>query len=342
MADGAQVFGRVLHFFDLQGTISPMSYGRDFGALALLALLVPVGGCSDSESPRVANCKAGTLGCPCDAVTHCVIGLSCVSGACVEDGPSTGGATGTGGSSVSASGGKADGDDTGGVSSGETGGTTPASGGSATGGSATGGEDASGGNESTGGGPGSGGDDASGGSGDGGSGAGGSGGSSESAGAPGTGGTDNPGTGGSSTEGSLITNGDFSQGSTGWKLEGSGTLAVRDGAACVALDSTDEVSLGWPPDASSAAKLNGGTPYTLSYRAKSSDPKIGVTAKVGHAADPWTTLMEEPDTVGSSWGLLSHTFTPESADDAAGVVFKMSGAKGEVCFDDVVLKPAQS
>ncbi|MBN1605817.1 MAG: carbohydrate binding domain-containing protein [Polyangiaceae bacterium] len=313
-----------------------MSYGRAVRALVFLASLVlEAGACSDSESPKLANCEAGTLGCPCDARTRCVIGLSCVSGSCVELGPASGGATGTGGGSVTATGGQTDDEDTGGVSGGATGGTTQASGGSSTGGSATGGADATGGDEA------SGGHEASGGSGEAGSGAGGTGGGPESAGAPGSGGMDDPGTGGSSTAGNLVTNGDFSQGSTGWQLEGSGTLAITDGAACVALESADEVFLGWPPDASSAAKLDGGTRYSLSYRAKSSDSKIGVTTKVGHAADPWTTLMEETDTVGSSWGPFSHSFTPESSDDAAGVVFRMSGASGEVCFDDVVLKPAQ-
>ena len=306
-----------------------VSHCRGFAVLAFLAFAVlGATACSDSESPRLANCRAGTLGCPCDAATRCVIGLSCVSGSCVDLGTAEGGATGTGGSNAAATGGKTYDRATGGGPGGADG-TTQASGGSTIGGSATGGADATGGNE------------ASGGSEDAGSGAGGSSGGSESAGAPSTGGTDSLGTGGSAAAGNLIPNGDFSQGSTGWKLEGSGTMAVTDGAMCVALDSADEVSLGWPPDASSAAKLDGGTKYTLSYRAKSSDSKIGVTAKVGHAADPWTTLMEESDTVGSSWGPLSHTFTPESTDDAAGVVFKMSGAKGEVCFADVVLKPAQ-
>jgi hypothetical protein len=314
-----------------------MSYCRGVGVLSSLALLViEAGACSGAESPRVANCAPGTLGCPCDTATRCVVGLSCISGSCVDLGSANGGATGTGGTSVSATGGMADGKDTGGGSGGGTGGTMQASGGSATGGvEATGGAEATGGEEA------SGGEETSGGSGEAGSAAGGSSGGSDSGGAPGTGGTDTSSTGGSSTEGNLIPNGDFSQGTTGWKLEGSGTLAVRDGAACVAIDSADEVFLGWPPDASSAAKLNGGTQYSLSYRAKSSGANIGVTAKVGHAADPWTTLMEEPDTVGSSWTSLSHSFTPESADDAAGVVFTMAGAQGEVCFDDVVLKPAQ-
>jgi hypothetical protein len=311
-----------------------MSHGRAVVALAFLAGLVfEAGACSDSESPRVANCEPGTLGCPCDTGARCATGLSCLSGSCVDLGPGSGGTTATGGGAGD--------EDTGGVPGAGTGGTTQTSGGSATGGSAAGGRDAVGGTEASGGNDASGGDDASGGSGETGSGAGGPSGGSDSAGAPGTGGTDNPGTGGSSTEGNLIENGDFSQGNAGWTLEGSGSLAVTDGAACVALDSADEVFLGWPPDASSAATLDGGTQYTLSYRAQSSDPRIGVTAKVGHAADPWTTLLEEPDTVGSSWSTFSHSFTPESTDDAAGVVFRMSGAAGEVCFDDVVLRPAQ-
>lgn len=317
-----------------------MSCTHSLGVLTVLGwVLFEVSACS-SEPPRLVGCTPGTIGCSCTSGNQCGIGLTCVTGTCIELGATTGGSSGTGGGVTASGANSSGGNAMGGISSqgtggaDATGGAVQATGGAAGNGFATGGA-------------GTGGGELTGGTGDGGSataGAPATGGSEEggstSAGAPGTGGAPDNAGGSGPEESNIISNGDFSQDTTGWKLEGGGTMTVTDGALCVTLDSADEVLVGWPPEASEAALLDGGTSYTLSYRAKSSSSDISVAIKVGHAADPWTTLLEESDSVESSWTALSHTFTPESTDDAAGVVFKMSGATGEVCFDDVVLQPA--
>ncbi len=171
-------------------------------------------------------------------------------------------------------------------------------------------------------------------------------------GSTGTGGTDTLGTGGGAGQGglilgpNLITNGDFSNGQTGWLLtapSGSGiTLSVADGQLCVTFPAGtyQEATLGWPADATQAVALPAGESFQFSFQASSTPSLAQFGDLVGPATGSnRTDFQSTNDSLFGGIQMFSHTFTSQG-DSGAGVAFNLNslGAAATVCFDNVALE----
>lgn len=181
-----------------------------------------------------------------------------------------------------------------------------------------------------------------------GGGAAGTGGSPATSGNGGAGASDQPSGGGAGDNGvggmsgggpNLIANGDFSQGSTNWHFE-QGTAAVDSGHYCTSAITGSGMNpplFGWQNDGTPLS-LAGGQRYTLTYRASGS-AGAALHAKVSHAMTPWTPIDYDAaadDQLSSTLQTFTHSFTPSSADDNAGMVFIVKSGQ-DICIADVTL-----
>jgi hypothetical protein len=154
------------------------------------------------------------------------------------------------------------------------------------------------------------------------------------------------GTGGQTGGGTnLVTNGDFSNGETGWgipSMMGSVSHAVTNGAFCVTLSSAAaSVTVGYPAGATAPLQITGGTSYRFSYQASVSASNTTFEAKVGQTQMPY-------DATGSDWPTepvsatlqpFTHTFMRSASDSSMGVAFNLMGGPSTVCIDNVSLAP---
>lgn len=146
----------------------------------------------------------------------------------------------------------------------------------------------------------------------------------------GTGGT------GGVPEGSLIENGDFSAGETGWELEGDGSVNVSDGEYCMTLDSAGTLHLDWPTEFEPAS-LEAGASYVFSYVVYYSGEEPTVSVKLGQPVDPYNAFAEGEIDASTSPTTFMQAFDVD-ADDRAGIRFTIEGPSGsEVCIDNVAL-----
>jgi hypothetical protein len=144
----------------------------------------------------------------------------------------------------------------------------------------------------------------------------------------------NPGT-------NLITNGDFSQGTTLWGTvpAPSLTLNVTGNELCVNA-STTLITLAWPQNSTMAAlTLSMSATYTLSYMARATQSTLTVDAKVGHTTAPYTADFETPsDSVTTMLQPFTHTFMPPQDDSSTGLAFAFTSSGSQsVCFQSVSL-----
>ena len=269
-----------------------------------------------SASANIGNCTVGTDSCACYSNSTCDPGLECSAATtlCSAAGASTGG-TSSGAAGAA------------GVGGGEAAAGTPSNGGGVTGGiadSSGGVTDSSGGATATGGQDPSGGTDASGGA-------------SEAGGTTGLGGSSN------GVGVNLVTNGDFANQASSWRITDSTTaetnaFTIVAGALCVSGSSGSSFSIGWPADASDAISVETGAAYTFSFRMRGDF--VSLEAKVGGVYDPWPTVFSEGSlSTVSAWTTISRTFTPDSDEAAAGLVFNVyfDAGAGQLCVDDVSL-----
>ena len=163
-------------------------------------------------------------------------------------------------------------------------------------------------------------------------------GTSGNAGTTGTAGT----SGGAGTSGdagssgmNLVTNGDFSGGSTDWHVEGGGTLEVMNGQLCVSGWNTASL-LGWA-SGGAPVTLSQGVPYRLSYQASASAGSAMMHVKIGLADPPYTADHEADVTLSSSLQSFMHMFTPAQNDARTGIAFTFSGNanNNRICLDNV-------
>lgn len=139
---------------------------------------------------------------------------------------------------------------------------------------------------------------------------------------------------------SLIPNGDFANGISGWKVEQTGgrsdlTTQAED-ALCVESDGDVHFTIGWPADASDSARLERGI-YQLSFRVQGIEADVNV--KVGHAYEPYTALHEFAwKSSHDGWERRVAVFRTDG-DDATGLAFFVHLDGGSVCLDDVKLSP---
>ena len=140
----------------------------------------------------------------------------------------------------------------------------------------------------------------------------------------------------------LITNGDFSDGSTNWQITQADigvTFGMSAGSYCVSLPSYSEAYFGWGNSLTSVA-IAASYGYTFSYTVSSSDSLYSFQAKIGHTVTPYTVVYSTTtDSPGPTPSTFTHNFTPASSDTSAGIAFYLyaysTGAT--VCFDDVSL-----
>jgi hypothetical protein len=145
----------------------------------------------------------------------------------------------------------------------------------------------------------------------------------------------------------LITNGDFSMGTSYWvpMPMADGMLATHSGPPpqlCVAVPSGEMVVLAWTP----GVMLSSGATYTFTYSAMAT-PAVTVDAKVGHSSSPYTADFETQsgsDAVSTSFSTFVHSFTAPTnpVETSAGIAFGIPqagnvGAAETVCFEEVSL-----
>ncbi|GAB3957830.1 glycoside hydrolase family 9 protein [Streptomyces sparsus] len=135
----------------------------------------------------------------------------------------------------------------------------------------------------------------------------------------------------------LLTNGDFSDGTTGWWWSEGSPGAVVDGRLCA------EVPAGTanPWDAivgQNDLALTAGESYTLRYTATSSVP-VTIRANVQMASEPYTAELSAADPVDGTAEPVEHVFTADADHTAAQLAFQVGGGEGDYtfCVDDVSL-----
>lgn len=147
--------------------------------------------------------------------------------------------------------------------------------------------------------------------------------------------TGSGGTGGGAGD-SLIVNGDFSDGETGWEVSGDGSVDVSSGEYCVTLNNAGTVYTDWPSGVDSTT-VRGGESYVFSYRLYYSGSAATVSVKIGQPVDPYNAYAEGAAAVTMSPQTFMQSFTMDS-DDQVGIRFTIDGDAGtRVCIDDVRL-----
>lgn len=141
--------------------------------------------------------------------------------------------------------------------------------------------------------------------------------------------------------GNLITNGNFSEGTTDWGIVSglNGTLVADAGAdmLCVSVPAGQEAGLAWLP----GAQLACGS-YSFSYSAVASqEGGFSIAVTVGHSSYPFQQDASWSDGVTTSWQEYQHPSSVpggEDGDTSAGLSFEFtSPVAQEVCFKDVSL-----
>ena len=149
--------------------------------------------------------------------------------------------------------------------------------------------------------------------------------------------TGNGGTGGV-PENSLIENGDFADGESGWELEGDASVDVSSGAYCMTLNNAGTLHLDWPAGFDPAS-LEAGLSYVFSYVVYYTGEEPSVSVKLGQPVEPYNAFAEGPVEASTSPQKFTQMFDIE-ANDQAGIRFSIdAGAGTEVCVDNVALVP---
>jgi hypothetical protein len=126
----------------------------------------------------------------------------------------------------------------------------------------------------------------------------------------------------------LLTNGDFSNGSTGW-----------NNTAVVSYFEIDVVAAGnvYDVNLSQTMTLVADTVYTVSFKAKASVART-MLAGLGLYHDPWTNVAESVS-LTTEWQTFTLTQTTTGfGDDNSRVLFDMGGEVGAISIDDVSVK----
>jgi endoglucanase len=131
----------------------------------------------------------------------------------------------------------------------------------------------------------------------------------------------------------LVTNGDFSSGSTGW----TGNAAnVRTNES---FNFADVTAAGNPWDVSLQYVLSiptSGVSYKLKFKAWSNTNRT-LVAGIGLNSDPWTSTTETVN-LTTAQQTFELNLTSNFASANSRIIFDMGGAVGQVLIDDVVLE----
>ncbi|GAA2406037.1 cellulase [Streptomyces glaucosporus] len=135
----------------------------------------------------------------------------------------------------------------------------------------------------------------------------------------------------------LITNGDFSAGTTGWWWTENSPGEVVDGRLCADVPAGTEN----PWDAivgQNDIPLTAGEGYELSFTASATAP-VTIRTNVQMATEPWTTEHASADRIGETAQTVTHVFTAQADHEAAQLAFQIGGSEEAytLCLDDVSL-----
>ncbi|MFH0241513.1 glycoside hydrolase family 9 protein [Streptomyces sp. HK10] len=135
----------------------------------------------------------------------------------------------------------------------------------------------------------------------------------------------------------LITNGDFSNGTTGWWWTENSPGRVVDGRLCAEVPAGTEN----PWDAivgQDRIPLTAGEGYELSFTASATEP-ITVRTNIQMAVEPWATEHASADQVTAEAQTFTHAFTAGADHEAAQLAFQLGGSEQPYtfCVDDVSL-----
>ncbi|MDG9704667.1 glycoside hydrolase family 9 protein [Streptomyces sp. DH37] len=135
----------------------------------------------------------------------------------------------------------------------------------------------------------------------------------------------------------LITNGDFSSGTTGWWWTENTPGKIVDGRLCADVPAGTEN----PWDAivgQNDLPLAAGEGYELSFTASATAP-ITVRTNVQMATEPWTTEHASADRIDTEAKTFTHVFTAKADHEAAQLAFQIGGGDQAYtfCVDDVSL-----
>ena len=140
----------------------------------------------------------------------------------------------------------------------------------------------------------------------------------------------------------LVTNGDFSNGITGWTFgawEGAaGTSAVENGELVIAM--TAAGTEGWNAQLNTIGlDISKGKSYLVSFKARASVP-FELPGNIGLNEDPWTTYSGyKKFSVGTEMDSFSFEFTMSAPDDRnARIVFDLGTFIGNIYFDDLSIR----
>lgn len=141
--------------------------------------------------------------------------------------------------------------------------------------------------------------------------------------------------GGTSTPASnLVTNGDFSNGTTGWS--GNAANARTEGTS--SFNFADVTAAGNPWDVTLQSVLNipaSDVRYKLSFKAWS-DRSRTLVAGIGLNQDPWTSQTQTVN-LTTSPQTFDLSLTSNFASATSRILFDMGAAVGQVLIDDVIL-----
>ncbi len=141
----------------------------------------------------------------------------------------------------------------------------------------------------------------------------------------------------------LATNGDFSNGLTGWEFAAFtpavGTAVVEDGVFIATM--TTKGTEGWYGQFKTVTlDISKGKSYVVSFKAKADEP-FNLSNNIGLNADPWTTYSGyQKFDLTTEMKTYTYEFTMGEADDRkARMVFDLGLLSGKIYFDDISVKP---
>lgn len=149
---------------------------------------------------------------------------------------------------------------------------------------------------------------------------------------------------------SCIVNGDFSSGIAPWGAHWGGASGapppeprLDDGALCTTVHGGQQLIVGWPAAGRPQfCTLDAGKPYALTLLVSTAArPELKCIVKVGHQLAPYTGAFASDLPSSIALTPFSAAFTPDHADDRAGIAIECrldpGAAPADVCIDDVQL-----
>jgi hypothetical protein len=142
-----------------------------------------------------------------------------------------------------------------------------------------------------------------------------------------------------STTTNLITNGEFSNGGTGWTTGGTsfGTVSFSAGNADWTINSGSGQA--WEPQMMQSISLIVGRQYTLCFDIRTDESARSISVGVnGDANDNYADRgLNQPVNVTTSWVTQSFTFTANATDASSRLDFNMGANANDVIIDNVRL-----